>query len=241
MVKISVLIFASFFILKNTLAQKRNVVDKMTSVTVAFGNGAISSAFGYQHLWLAGKKKKLGIGTGVRFTNYFGNNQYYTTAPAKLTTGKTGPGVLFAEDILQNIDSVLFKKSQLNALNLSVNFIYAISNKITVGFNIDALGFTLGSKQNGVYYGNNGIGATTAAKPAGFNLLLVSDNDKGTLNSELYVQYYIKSKWAIKSGFQYLFTEYVTSANVQTTADGQKNDRFRNKSSAISIGLTYKF
>ena len=241
MIKKLVLFFVGICTLTSISAQKAVNVEKMASVTFAFGSAELSSSLNYQHLWLLGKKKKIGIGTGVRFTNYFGRNNYYTTAPAKLTSGKTGPGVLFATDIPGNIDSVLLKKSQVNALNLSINFIYKASKKISVGFNIDAIGFTFGSKQNGIYYANNGVGGATQAKPSGLNLLLVSDNDKGSLNSELYLQYQFNKKWGFKLGFQYLFTEYTTLTKVQTTPSGEKNDRFRYKSSSISIGLTYKF
>jgi hypothetical protein len=222
-------------------AQKNNKVDKSASFTIAFGSKQFSTALGYQHLWKIGKKQKLGIGGGLRLTNNFGNNLYYTTAPAKLTSGKTGPAVFFADDIVQNIDSVLFKKSQTNALNLSINFTYNIYKKITLGFNIDAIGFSFGGKQNGAYLGNGGIGAATSAKPTGFNVLLISDNDRGTLNSEFFAQYKLNDKWGAKLGFQYLFTEYTTDTKVQTTPDGQKNDRFRSKSSSISLGVTRSF
>lgn len=220
--------------------QKNSSVDKSASFTAAIGSSEFSTAFAYQHLWKLGKKDKFGVGAGARLTNYFGTNKYYTTAPAKLTSGKTGPGVFFADDIPQNIDSVLFKKGQVNALNISINFDYNIYKKISVGFNIDAIGFTVGGSKNGSYLGNNGAGAATTAKPTGFNLLLVSDNDLGSLNSEFYAQYKFNKKWGAKIGFQFLFVEYTTDTKVQTTPDGQKNDRFRNKSSAISFGVTHQ-
>ena len=238
--KIAPLVFINLFTL-SALAQKSSTIDKFASVTLALGGNQFTTAIAYQHLWKLGKKQKWEIGTGGRFTSIFGNNVYYKTAPAKLTSGKTGPGVLFADDILQNIDSVKFNKTQFNALNISVNFAYNINNKFTAGFNIDAIGFSFGGKQNGTYYPNSGITTATSAKPTSFNLLLVSDNDLGTLNSELYGAYKINNKWGAKLGFQFLFTEYTTATAIQTTPDGKKNDRFRNKMSGISIGTTYKF
>lgn len=220
-------------------AQNKKVLDKSASLSTAFGSSAFSASLGYQHLWKLGKKQKWAIGGGLRFTSYFGDNQYYITAPANLTKGKTGPGVLFADDISQNIDSVLFSTAQLNALNISVNFAYNFNKRFALGFNIDAIGFTFGSEQNGIYYANNGAGAAAKAKPTGFNWLLIGDNDKGTLNSEFYGRYQFKNKWGAKLGYQYLFTEYTTNTTIQTTPDGQKNDRFRYKSSAVSVGVTY--
>jgi hypothetical protein len=222
-------------------AQKTTATDQSASFTVAFGSKQFSTALGYQYLWKLGKKQHFQIGGGARFTSNFGSNLYYTTAPAKLTSGKTGPSVLFADNLKQNIDSVLFKNPQVNALNISVNFAYNVYKKITVGFNIDAIGFSFGGSQNGSYLGNNGTGAATSAKPTAFNILLVSDNDKGSLNSEFYAQYKFDNKWGAKLGFQFLFTEYTTSTKVQTTPDGQKNDRFRNKAAGISFGVTRNF
>lgn len=222
-------------------AQKNKPAEKSASFTTAFGSSEFSTSFAHQHLWKMGKNQKIGLGAGIRLTNYFGADKYHTTAPAKLTSGKTGLGVFFADDLTQNIDSVLFKKTQSNSLNLYLNFNCNIYKKITIGFNIDVIGFTFGGNQNGSYLGNNGAGAATLAKPTAFNLLLVSDNDLGSLNSEFYTQYKFNKSWGAKIGFQYLFTEYTTSSKVQTTPDGQKNDRFRNKSTGISFGMVYQF
>lgn len=238
--KKSILVVTALFVFSQLSGQKKQT-DKSASFTTAFGSSNFSASVAYQHLWKLGKKHKFGIGAGARLTSYFGSNQYFTTAPAKLTSGKKGPGVFFADDIVANIDSVLFKKAQLNALNLSINFTYNVYKKITLGFNIDAAGFTFGGKQNGSYLANNGAGSATTAKPTSFNLLLISDNDLGSLNSEFYGQYQINNKWGVKAGFQFLFTEYTTATKVQTTPDGQKNDRFRFKSSALSIGVTHNF
>lgn len=125
--KLITTVFASIILL-GVQAQKSNV-DKSAAFTMAFGSKQFSTALSYQHLWKLGKKQKFAFGGGVRLTSNFGNNLYYTTAPAKLTSGKTGLGVFFAKDITQNIDSVLFKKSQVNALNLSINFSYNVYKK----------------------------------------------------------------------------------------------------------------
>jgi hypothetical protein len=222
-------------------AQKTSTKDKSASFSMAFGGNQFTTALDYKYLWKLGKRKRFATGFGLRLTNNFGNLNYYTTAPAILTSGKTGPGVFFGDDIKQNIDSVYFKKTQVNALNISINFIYKIKEKFTLGFNIDAIGFSFGGKQQGSYFPNAGVGSTTNAKPTSFNVLLVSDNDRGSLNSELYAQYNFNKTWGAKLGFQFLFTEYTTDTKVQTTPIGQQNDRFRNKASQISVGVTHNF
>jgi hypothetical protein len=236
-----ILILTTILLSTGAFAQKNKSIDQSAAVSLGFGSKAFTTAINYQYLWKFGNKNKWGMGAGIRLTNYFGNNQYLTTAPAKLTSGKKGPAVLFADDIKQNIDSILLKKSQLNALNISVNFDYNITQKIKLGFNIDAIGFTFGAKQFASYLPNSGVGFLTASKPTGFNILLISDNDNGSLNSEFYATYAFEKKWAAKIGFQYLFTEYTTSVPVQTTPDGQTNDRFRGKSTGISLGVSHSF
>ena len=225
-------------------AQKKTPrpVNQFADITVGVGSSQVSGAFSYIYNWKIGKRKKWEAGFGARFTSYFGNNLYFKTAPAKLTSGKTGPGVLFADDIKPNIDSVLFPKAQVNALNLSLNFGYNFTKRFSLGFNIDAIGFSFGKKQSGIYYGNNfATGVPVTARPTGFNLLLISDNDKGSLNSELFAKYKCNDNWGIKLAFEFLFAEYTTNTQVQTTPGGDKNDRFRKKMSGGGIGITYNF
>ncbi len=236
---ISITFFALMFLSIN--AQKRASSEQAASFSVAFGSNQFTTALNYQYLWNFGKKKQWQMGAGARLTNNFGNKNFYITAPAKLTSGKTGPAVFFADQIIQNIDSLYFLKTQTNALNITLNFGYKINDKFTVGFNIDAIGFSFGGNQSATYYGNGGTVGATSAKPTSFNLLLVSDNDLGTLNSEFFARYNFNKKWGAKLGFQFLFTEYTAAYKIQTTPAGDKNDRFRNKSSEISIGTTYQF
>jgi hypothetical protein len=203
---------------------------------IGSSEGSLSTA--YVHNWQLGKKKKLTLGGGARLTNYLGKNKYYLTAPASITSGETGPQVFFIENILENIDSVQFESSQVNFLNISFNAGYQVHPKILLGFNIDLLGISFGSKQDGRYFEGN-TGSITSAKPTSFNLLLISDNDIGSLNSELFARYNLNETWGIKAGFQFLFTEYTTDTEVQQTPE--TNDRFRNKSSMFTAGVSYVF
>jgi hypothetical protein len=221
--------------------QTRASKEQSASANIAFGSNQFTTAFSYRYLWNFGKKKQWQMGTGVRLTNNFGKNNYYITAPAKLTSGKSGPAVFFADQINQNIDSVLFANTQANSFNITVNFGYKINDKWSIGFDIDAIGFSFGGKEQGTYLGNGGAVAVANAKPTGFNLLLISDNDLGTLNSNFFAKYNVNKKWSATLGFQFLFTEFTTDTNVQTTPTGEKNDRFRNKAGQIAIGATYNF
>lgn len=210
-----------------------NYVD--ATFGVAKYQGAL--ALSYVHSWHFGENQKLGIGVGGRFTSYLAANQYYITAPAKLTSGSTSPFIIFQDNIIANIDTFLVKSPQVNSFNTSINIDYQITKKITLGFNIDAIGFSFGGNRNGNYI-NGPIGKMTNAAPTTFNILLISDNDRGTLNSEFYLKYFLNEKWALKFGAQFLFTEYTTSTKVQQLPEG--NDRFRNKSLLACAGISYK-
>lgn len=226
------------------IAQKKGPrpVNQFTDITAGIGDGQGSIALSYIYNWKLGKRKKWEAGLGARFTCYFAQNRYFKTAPAKLTSGKTGPAVLFADDIVPNIDSVLFPRAQVNSLNLSLNFGYNFTPKFSLGLNIDAIGFSFGKRQSGLYYANNFATAVpVTAKPTGFNILLISDNDKGSLNSEIFAKYNLNNTWGIKLAFEFLFAEYTTNTEVQTTPGGDKNDRFRKKMAGVGIGVTYNF
>lgn len=236
--RIIILFFIVFFYKASLIAQTwrmktNSLIDLSGSVGKAQGTGAIS----FIHYRGVGKKKNFEIGAGIRFTSYFAESNYFISAPARITSGKTGPAVFFIENIKTNIDSLLVPSSQLNAVNLSANFGYHISQKFYAGFNIDVIGFSFGTKKN-VNYINGTIAVNSTAKPTAFNLLLISDNDIGTLNSEFFAVYKVNQKWSVKAGYQFLFTEYTTATKVQQIPE--PNDRFRNKVSAFLLGVRYQ-
>jgi long-subunit fatty acid transport protein len=132
----------------------------------------------------------------------------------------------------------LLQSPQINAINLALNFGYRISPKFGVGFNIDAVGFSFGGSKDGSYINGN-VGQVTSAKPTSFNVLLIGNNDKGTLNSEFYARYFFNDKLAIKLAYQYLFLEYTTDTQMQQSPEA--NDRFRHKGRLFSVGITKTF
>ena len=215
----------------------KNRVTQFADITAGVASYRGSFSVAYVRDWKPGKNRKFEIGFGGRFTSFIGANRYYITAPAKLTSESTSPLILFKENIIENIDSLLVKSPQVNAFNLCITIDYVISQKFTTGFNIDIIGFSFGDRQRGNYM--NGVQRkNTAGEPTPFNILLISDNDKGTLNSELYVKYFLNKKWGIKLAAQFLFTEYTTKTKVQQLPEA--NDRFRNKSLLLGFGITYK-
>lgn len=207
--------------------------QKYLDVALAAGNGG-SLALSYQNLY-GGRFK---IGWGIRYTGFAGKTTNFITAPAQLTSGKTDPSVLFSETIESNLDTLTLNKVQTNALNAVINLQFAFSKRFEVGFNIDAIGVSFGAQQTGRFHSASESKAldnsVQTAKPTSFNLLLVSDNDLGNLNSELYARYWFGDRVAVRAGLSFDFVEYTTTRKL--TFD---NDRFRYKSLLPMVAVSF--
>ena len=218
-------------------SQSTRHVDKMANITVGIAKNQGTASLSYAHIWRIGRRHKLGIGVGGRLTSYVASNQYYVTAPAQLTSGSASPLIIFKNNITANIDSFRIASPQLHSLNASIHIDYQLTKRLGAGFNIDAIGTSFGGTRNGTFIHGSAT-ARTDAHPTAFNILLISDNDRGSLNSEFYVRYFLNVRWGLKIGGQFLFTEYTTTTNVQSVP--QPNDRFRNKSLLLCIGVSYR-
>ena len=232
------LLFLSFtplFSQENTEIKKGYRYNNNYDLAIGAGNG-FSTALSWSHFHKIGKKGKFQIGYGLRLTSLFGSNVAHITAPAKLTSGGTGLGVIANEIIEANLDTLTLNSMQVNSLNLSINLQYAFSEKLEIGFNIDALGFSFGGEQKGnfVAASQKRVTSQETAKPTAANVLLTSDNDIGSLNSEFYLRYWLSPKWAIRGGLTFAFSEYTTSRKL--TFD---NDRFRAKVLMPMLAVTF--
>jgi hypothetical protein len=184
--------------------------------------------------------RKFKIGYGIRYNGYLSNDKNYVTAPAYLTSGEKGPQVLFIENIQENIDTFSVHNAQHNSVNAVIFMEYGFTDKWGFGFNIDAAGIAFGGKREGKMISSNRPNTSSeaaVAKPTPYNLLLVSDNDIGMLNSELYATYNWNKKLSVNAGFTFLFTEYKTEQKIEYN---DNNDRFRKKSLMGLISINYK-
>lgn len=206
------------------LGQESRTMYANFTGTIGDRHGTIS--LDYFYLRNLTKSKKLELGVGARLTSYLGSAKYFSSAPPAFAIGN------------KNADSIRLQSPQINALNLALNFGYRISPRFGVGFNIDAIGVSFGAKQDGFYVNGNQV-QTITARPTVFNILLIDNRDRGSLNSEFYVRYFFRTSLAVKLAFQHLFTEYTTDIEVQQVP--QPNDRFRNKANLFSLGITKQF
>ncbi len=227
MKKLIVIFLTGLTIGINTNAQTIiNKKQQHVDLSFGFGSSQGSIAAAYFYNFNLGKNNKFIIGTGVRFNAFYGTKINFLSAPAKLASDNA------------KIDTLLAPKPAMYAFNALINLGYNISPKMQAGFNIDLLGLSFGPKGNPTFI-TEGTSIATQAKPTAFNVLLVGNNDRGTLNSEFYLRYKMSKKFAVKAAYQYLFTELTTTTKVQTLPE--QNDRFRNKASLLSIGIGYHF
>ncbi len=207
-----------------------------------FGENQVSFSLGYSYHWAIGKKQRLELGLGLRLTNVIGKKLSYTTAPANLARTQTIPFlIVFAGQSYENWDTLQVQRPLIFALNTTANIKYHISKKLNAGFNIDLLGISLGRNTSGILTSNGITKTEPLAKPASVNLLLTGDLDKGSLNSEAFLNYQINSRWGIRLVYQFLFTEYTTNNIFQIAPDGTQVSRFRNKANNFGIGISYSF
>ncbi len=208
------------------------------SVNTAAGSNEQQISADVSRLWnISGTR--LYLGTGIRATSQWSSGQTFKTAPANLTTGHEGPQVIFSPDKKDKIDDLTLKNSQVTSINLAFYILYQYSEKWGFGTNVDVVGGSFGKTTYGNYNprsDDSSYPSTVTARPSGFNLLLISDNDFGSLNSEFFVKRRLDQFWSLKFGANFAFSEYKTS---RTLRNG--NDRFRHKSLLPTLGLTRVF
>lgn len=224
--------------------QQQNVLpktNKYLDLTATAGSNQGTIAGSYVYNFRIGKNRKIEAGAGLRNTAYFGTKKDFITAgPARLTRTSTTPFLIFfAGQQEENFDTLTVQRPFVNALNLTVNLGYHVTSKLYGGFNIDLIGFTVGSKTSAIFKSDGKTVTEPSAKPAAFNLLLTGDHDYGSLNSEFFLKYKITNRWAVKAVYQFMFIEYKTSNIEQVAPDGTEITRFRNKANNFGIGLAY--
>lgn len=243
MKKIFVCLLLSLVAVKS-FSQGYETSYKTTDLALAVGKG-FSPALSFTQMFGVGKSYRFKIGYGVRLTSFFSNNIKARTAPASLTSGTSNFSALVSDDIIANIDTFSVTKAQVNTLNLSINLQYSLSPKLEAGINIDAIGFTFGAKQSGDLIAKASKrtfadGSTVSeTKPSNFNLLLVSDSDLGSLNSEVFLRYWLNDKIGIRGGLSFFFAEYTSDKKVAVA--NQQNDRWRYKSLLPMLAVSFKF
>ena len=175
--------------------------------------------------------KKFHVNPGLRLNVFNGNDLEYITAPSEYTVND------------DEVDTLTQFSVQNNFANLYVRLGYDITEKLSLSFDIDVVGLSFGSESDSKSFGpgearqSQGTPASQVqvSSPTTFNLLLVGDNDLGSLNSTLSLSYDATKRLGVDLGAGLVFTEYTTDNMIGY--DG--NDRFRNKNMMGYLGVSY--
>ncbi len=215
-----------------TTNEKSNQVYSDFNLGAGIYTNGFAGAIAYSRLHPIAFKKRFYIGYGVRFTSYFGRNGDFVTAPADVSEGN-----FFKPQNEEKLDTLFMPTAQTNSLNAAIFLMYKFSDKFSLGFNIDAIGFSFGKDQTSTFSSfSEDISETTSnASVTNFNVLLTGDYDIGSLNSEIYAHYDASEKIAIRAGINFIFSEYTTDQKFAFD-----NDRFRQKSLGLMLGIAYK-
>lgn len=246
--------FALLLLLTIQLHAQSPVSSRLASgadVQIGFGNKTIAPSITYYQLLNVGPKKMFSFGWTARFGTFYGNDLDYTTAPARLTRGKTGLDAINAPIIVANLDTLRFKKASLTSLNFGVraqvNF-----GIVEIGASADILGIAFSRNRRALYGSTTGQftqtvnnvldtlslqGASVLAGASRLNGRLLGDNNAGTLATEVFLRVKISQRVSAKAGYQWVITEMVS--NTVNIVDN--NARFRNKMGMPYIGVTFPF
>jgi hypothetical protein len=169
------------------------------------------------------ESRRLVLGYGARFNYYRANRDAYAAAPQRAQVNGTG-------------DSIFVDGSTFYSLNFALQIRYRIFPRFDIGASTDIAGFTFGPRVTAEYTGINdpGLSAPLLARPTPYNLFLTGNRDRGMLNGELFLVYHMRRNIDIRGGYAQFTTEYTTDVPL-----GNNNDRFRNRSGMVFIGISY--
>ena len=211
------------------------------AVSAGRGSGALALGAIRQHA--LGKAQRLSLGYGVRYTAFVGANQYYTTAPAKFTSPVQNITTIFSATLQENIDTITTTTTFVHAFNLVAQIGYRITPALSLGFNIDVVGLSFGGRKDFNILSSQfdpGQRPVQSARPTRYNVLLTSDNDIGSLNSEFFAALKIGEQTSVKAGLTFVFTEYQTQQPLSFDGGRIMNDRYRLKESMLMVGVQRK-
>lgn len=224
-----------FLVSQKAKAQNEALINEYTlnrylDAGVALSKNNQAGTLACYYSWNLRKTKKtlknFHVGAGIRFTSFSGTDVFFQSAPPSLY------------EVAGSADTLFAKSSQIYALNTSINFGYNFSDKLQLGFDIDVIGISFGPQENPVFSAA-GKQKPVSASPTTLNVLLVAANDKGTINSDLYLRYKVSSKIALSATYHNLFTELTTKETSQTIPE--INNRFRHVVNAFGFDISYFF
>ena len=165
----------------------------------------------------AAMDKRFSVGWGLRGSLLGGDNLPHL--------GRGGQG-----------DSLLVANPGVLALNLMISGTARLNSNIELGANLDLTGITLGGDKRGDLHAvNAGLSGPQTVQATKFNAFgFGSGMHRGSMVSEVFLQYGVSSEWKMKFGYSKFWTDYNTPGLV---VNGSR--RFIASVNAAFVGARY--
>lgn len=165
-----------------------------------------------------GRNQRFHMGFGLRASAFLGGSGLgYTTADA----------ILIRDGKVQTLS---LDRARTFSVNAVLHFKYEVAPRWELGMNVDLIGFGLGGPQIGTYKSGS-----QQVRPAGFNLLLIGNSNKGQLNAELYAAFGITDECWVRAGYSQFISEVKSDATLDFG-----NRRFRLSSDLFFLSASYR-
>lgn len=196
------------------------------TIDASFGGGASTNtaALSANLFYGIGSSGRAKLGLGVRVASFLGGDAtVYSTADAALIRAK-------------QINTLAVANPRTQSVNLAFQLKYGLSDRLEGGFNIDIIGAGFGSARTGIYASTKAsLAGSQGADVSSSNSLRGGKPDRGQLDSEFFLAYWPKPRWAVRVGFSHFLSEYTTVVPLDFT-----NSRYRRTANLGFLALTFK-
>jgi hypothetical protein len=187
------------------------------------GSSRFTAALSWNHFY-GFFDQRLRVGLGARFASFFGSGAIpYTTADASLIRAN-------------KVNTLTVTDPQANSLNAQFLIRFRAVAGLELGFDIDLVGFAFGPSRTGSYAATDPrFAGPQPASVSGFDLLLGGKPDRGQLDSEFNLAYWLTVEWAVRAGLSHFASGYTTDAGLDNGAD-----RYRASQNLAFIAVSWR-
>lgn len=167
---------------------------------------------------------RLRLGAGPRLMGFagFGPLTFGTGDPGLISRGQT--------------TSLVVPDARVFSLNLQVQLVLRLVDRLEAGANIDLAGLSFGPGRTGDHRSADpAFAGPRRASVSSPGLLLVDNRDRGQLDSELFVGWRLTQALTLRAGLGHVATEYRTVDPVD-----QANRRFRRFTTQPFVGVAWR-
>lgn len=215
-------IFASTLMSSPAAAQSLSDVPTVYSASVAIGSGITTFSGAAARSVYVGTSDRFRVGLNVRAT--------------AATTNELGLAPIDPRGVVGATSDTLAVSASMATINIGVNAVVDITERLHGGLNIDVFGFGTGPSTSAAYYATPGAtAAAVSTKPTGLNIFAGGTGDRGSLNSEFFLSWTLNDRSTLRGGLSHQVLEYeVTVDDVPASSAS----RFRRYSNLVFVGIT---